>query len=96
MDPKSREEFRMALNDLIGIKNKDDVQKMKKREEFHDSLMGSPVNSNKIQGNFFASTKKEYIMNPQPLSVDREMSKNSFLIEYPNYFKSGEPFLHFF
>lgn len=24
------------------------------------------------------------------------MSKNSFPIQYPNYFKSGEPFLHFF
>lgn len=31
MDPKSREEFRMALNDLIGIKSKDNAQKMMKK-----------------------------------------------------------------
>lgn len=70
MDPKRREEFRMSLNDLIGIKNSED--KVKRKEEFHDSLMGlgSPLNANKPLG-YFPPLKKEYIVNPQPLSVDR-------------------------
>jgi hypothetical protein len=101
MDPKRREDFRMSLNDLIGIRGREEKatrrrEDFSKKEEFHDSLvLGSPAGSKKID-NFFAASKKEYIINPQPLSVDREMNKNSLLIEHPNYFKSGEPFLHFF
>jgi len=44
--------------------------------------MNSPSNqNNKKIDQYFASTKKEFVVNPQPLSADRYFTKTSFLIE---------------
>lgn len=93
MDPKIRSDFRISLNDLIGIKPRE--SQIVKKEEFHDSFLGSSVNSIK-KDNYFDKLKNDYVISSQPLSGDKSANKKSILIEYPNYFTSSEHFLHFF
>lgn len=92
--------MRRSLNDLIGLRNKNDNKSMARNNVSKDyapkvsrgkeKLMKA---SNKLQGSKAVSSP--YQLNPQLLSADRILHQNSFRIEGENYFKC-EPFLHFF
>lgn len=82
MNNEKRGHLRSNLNELIGIKNSNQVQyknkniikKNPKNEEFEKYKRIS------------TSMPSEHIINPPPLSADRMLQQSSFRIEQNNYF----------
>ena len=99
MNPEKRDLLRRSLNELIGVKNKNDNKSMAYKNQSRAYPKETKPREKAMKGSKNMQASKAigspYQLNPQLLSADRILHQNSFRIEGDNYFKV-EPFLHFF
>ena len=100
MNPEKRDMLRRSLNELIGVRNKNDNKSMAisyNQSRGYQKEVRPKQKPMKVSKNMQASKgiNSPYQLNPQMLSADRILHQNSFRIQMQNYFKT-QPFLHFF
>lgn len=94
MNPEKREQLRTNLNELIGVRNRNESKSASYQNKSRNYPKESRTKDKAIKGSRQVAASP-YQVNPQQLSADRLLQQTSFRIQVDNFFK-GDPFLHFF